>query len=184
VTKHIIKVIAIFFISVSAQAIEKSASDTARDFYDLLQHGNYSAAAAYYSPAGLRDFRQLMSFQKELTEEQKQFYFQEFFEPDLTDESIESLSDVDFLAAFFHGVLTSETFSRMISYKNIEIVGEIKEQEDLADVVTRQWITLGGHKMEMADVTSFNKVGSEWKVRMTGKLKGVAVMIRLQFLQQ
>ena len=183
-TRHIIKFITIFFISMSASAIEKSASDTARDFYDLLKHENYSAAARYYDPAALPEFRSLISFQKGISEEQKQVFFQEFFEPDLTDESIEKLSDADFLAAFLHGVLTSKSFSQIINYKNVENLGEIKEQEDLAHVVTRQWISLGGHKMEVIDVISFNKVDSKWKIRMTGKLKGVAIMIRQQFLQQ
>lgn len=183
-TKHINRLMIILFILVSTQAFAKSASETARDYYDSLKHENYAAAASYFDPVALPEFRSLMSPEKGITEEQKQFFFQEFFEPDLTDESIKNLSDTDFLAAFLHGVLTSERFSQMIDYKNAEILGEIKEQEDLAHVVTRQWISLGGQKMEMIEVTSFNKVGSEWKVRVTGKLKGVAVMIRQQFLRQ
>jgi hypothetical protein len=182
--RHVIRFITIFLISLSAQATEKSASDTGRDFYNLLKQENYSAAATYYSPGALQEFRQLMSFENELTGAQKQLFFQEYFEPDLNDESVEKLSDTDFLAAFLHGVISSETFSQMINYKNVDILGEIKEQKDLAHVLTRQWISLGGHKMEIIEVTSFDKVGSEWKVGMTGKLKGVVLMIRQQFLQQ
>lgn len=180
-TRHIINFIIIFFIYASAQAIEKSASDTAQDFYNLLKHENYSAAATYYDQAALREFRQLMNFENELTAEQKQYYFQEFFEPDLTDTSIDNLSDVDFMAAFLRGVISSERFSQMIDYKNLEIIGEVKEQEDLAHVVARQWISLAGNKMEIIEATSFDKIDGDWKVRMTGKLKGVAVMIRQQF---
>lgn len=183
-TRHIIKFITLFFISGSAPASEKSASDATRDFYDLINQGNYSAAARYFDPASLQEFRSLMSPDKGVAEEKKQFFFQEFFEPDLTDESIEKLSDTDFLAAFLHGVITSERFSQMINYKNVEIIGEVKERADLAHVLTRQWVSLGGHKMEVIEVTSFNKVGNEWKMRMTGKLKGVAIMIRQEFLQQ
>ena len=72
----------------------------------------------------------------------------------------------------------------MINYKNVDILGELKEQNDLAYVLTRQWISLGGHRMEMVEVTSFEKAGSEWKVRITGKMNGVAIMIRQQLLQQ
>lgn len=183
-TRHIVRLVISFFLCSSAQATEKSASDTARDFYNLLGHENYTAAATYYSRGSLREFRQLMSFHNELADAQKQLFFREFFEPDLNDESAEQLSDTDFLAAFLHGVLTSETFSQMINYKNVDILGELKEQNDLAYVLTRQWISLGGHRMEMVEVTSFEKAGSEWKVRITGKLNGVAIMIRQQLLQQ
>jgi len=67
--RHVLSFISVFLISSSAHATEKSASDTARDFFDLLEHQNYSAVATYYSPAALRQFRQLMSFE-ELTDEQ------------------------------------------------------------------------------------------------------------------
>ena len=174
----------IFLISASVQAIEKSVSDTAREFYNSLKHEDYSAAATYIDPAALREFRQLMNFEKELTPEQKQFYFQEFFEPDLTDTSIDNLSDVELMAAFLRGVITSEHFSQSIDYKNVEIHGEINEQEDLAHVVVRHWISIAGNKMEIFEGTSCNKTEGNWKVRMTGKLKGVAVMIRQQLTQQ
>jgi len=182
--KHISRLVIILFILASTQAVAKSASETAREYFDALKQGNYRVAAGYFAPSGLPEFRSLMSFDKEITQEQKRLYFREFFEPDLNDQSFEELSDIDFLADFLHGVLTSESFSQMINYKNVEIIGEIKEQDDLTHVLTRQWISLGGHKMEMVEVTSFNKVGGEWKIRMTGRLKGVAVMIRQQFLQQ
>jgi len=61
--RHIIRLITLFLISLSAHATEKSASDTARDFFNLLKHENYSAAAIYYSCGALREFRQLMSFE-------------------------------------------------------------------------------------------------------------------------
>jgi len=182
--KHINRLLIILFVLVSTQAVAKSASETAREYFDSLKQGNYRAAADYFDPSGLPEFRSLMSFDKEITEDQKQVYFKAFFEPDLNDQSFEELSDIDFLAAFLHGVLTSESFSQMINYKNVEIIGEINERDDLTHVLTRQGISLGGHKMEMVEVTSFNKVGGEWKIRLTGRLKGVAVMIRQQFLQQ
>lgn len=183
-TQHIIRLITILFMSVSAQAIAKSASETARDFYDSLKHENYSAAARYFDPAALREFRLLMNFGNEITDEQKQVFYQEIFQPDLTDESIKSLSDADFLAAFLHGVLTSESFSHVLDYKNLEIIGELEERRNLVHVLTRQRISLVGHEMELVEVVSFNRIGDEWKIRMTGKLKGVAVMIRYQFLNR
>ena len=174
----------IFITLVSTQANAKTATETARDYYDALEHEDYGSAATYFDPVALREFRSLMSLEKRITEGQKLFFFEEFFEPDLNDSSIEKLSDTDFFAAFLHGVLSSESFSQMLKYKNVEILGEIQEREDLAHVVTRQWISLGGNKTELIEVTSFNKVAGEWKIRMTGKLKSVAVMIRQQFLGQ
>lgn len=177
-TKYIINSIIILFISLSEQAIAKSALETAQDFYNLVKQEDYSDAASYYDPDTLREFRQLLSFESAITDNNKKIYFRAFFDPDLTDKSIKSLSDSEYFASFWRGVLTSGRFSQSINYQNVEILGEINEKENLAHVVIRNWIALGGDKFETVEVISFNRIGSEWKIRMSGQLKSIAILLR------
>lgn len=182
--KYIFNFMIILFIPLSVQALAKSASDTAIEFYNLVKQENYSAAAAYYDPVTLREFRQLLSFKNEITDKNKRLYFRTFFDPDLTDESIENLTDLEFFASFWRGVLSSDKFSQSINYKNVEILGEVKEKEDLAHVVTRNWVSIDENRVETVEVTSFNKIEGAWKIRMSGTLKSIAILLRQEFTKK
>ena len=182
--KYIFNLVILLFIPLSAQAHAKSATDTAIEFYNLVKQENYSAAATYYDPAILREFRQLLSFENEITDKNKRVYFQTFFDPDLTDESIENLTDLEFFASFWRGVLSSDRFSQSINFKNVEILGEVKENEDLAHVVTRNWVSIDENKIETIEVTSFNKTNGTWKIRMSGQLEVIAILLRRELTKK
>ena len=178
---YIINVMTIMLITFNTEAFAGSASETAAEFFDLVKQENYSAAVRYYDPAALREFRRLMNFENEITDETRRLYYQTYFDPDLTDESINNLSDSEYFASFWRGVLSSDMFSQYINYKNVEIIGEVMEKKDLAHVVIRNWITTGADQIETIEVTSFNKIEGIWKIRMSGKLKSIAILLREEF---
>ena len=175
---YIVNLMTIMLITLNTEVHAESASETATEFYDLVRQENYNAAARYYDPAALREFRQLMSFENEITDQTKRLYYRAFFDPDLTDESINKLSDSEYFASFWRGVLSSDTVSQSLNYKNVEVIGEVMEKEDLAHVVTRNWITVGTDQIEIIEVPSFNKIEGVWKIRMSGKLKSIAILLR------
>jgi hypothetical protein len=175
---YIINVMTIMLITFNTEAFAESASETAAQFYDLVRQENYSAAVRYYDPDALREFRQLMSFEKEITDQSKRLYYRTFFDPDLTDESINKLSDKEYFASFWRGVLSSDMVSQSLNYKNVDVIGEVMEKENLAHVVTRNWITVGADQIETIEVTSFKKINGVWKIRMSGKLKSIAILLR------
>ena len=175
---YIKNVMTIMLITFNTEAFAESASETATEFFDLVKQENYGAAVKYYDAAALREFRQLMNFENEITDQTKRLYYQTFFDPDLTDDSINHLSDSEYFASFWRGILSSDIFSQSINYKNVEIIGEVMETEDLAHVVIRNWITPGTEQIETIEVTSFNKVEGAWKIRMSGKLKSIAILLR------
>jgi hypothetical protein len=175
------RVASVLLIFSSAPASAKSASETAKEFYDLLKQKNYSVAAGYYDPAALSEFRKLMSFENEIPDGKRKIYFRQFFVPALTDDSISKLSDHDFFVSFWRGILTSESFSGEIRYDDVEILGVVMEGEDLAHVVIRDRISVAEHEVESVEVTTFGKIGSQWKVKMSGKLKVIALTLRWQF---
>jgi hypothetical protein len=175
---YIINVMIIMLIAFNTEALAESASETATQFYDLVRQENYSAAVRYYDPDALREFRQLMSFEKEITDQSKRLYYRTFFDPDLTDESSNKLSDKEYFASFWRGVLSSDMVSQSLNYKNVDVIGEVMEKENLAHVVTRNWITVGADQIETIEVTSFKKINGVWKIRMSGKLKSIAILLR------
>jgi hypothetical protein len=168
---------------VSGQANAQSASETANDYYTLLKQKNYNSAAGYYDPVALSEFRQLMSFVNAIPDAKRQVFFQVFFEPDLTDNSIRTLSDSDYFASFLRGVLGSEIFSESMNYDDVEILGEVVEGEDIAHVVTRNKYLFKDQDVESVEVSTFKKVDGEWRVQMSGKLKGIALAIRWDIVQ-
>ena len=77
----------------------------------------------------------------------------------------------------------SEIFSESINYDDVEILGEVVEGEDLAHVVTRNKYLFKDQYVESVEVSTFKKVDGEWRVQMSGKLKGIALAIRWDIVQ-
>jgi len=171
-----IALVTLFFASGSA--IAKSPLETAKDYFNLLKQQHYNAVAGYYDPATLAEFRQLMNFQNEMPAEKRQAYFQTFFSPALTEESAAKLSDSDFFASFLRGVLSTEKLGDALRLDNLGIIGEVMEGEDVAHVVVRNRLSVGETDIESIEVITFKKTGDEWKVQMSGKLKGIALTLR------
>jgi hypothetical protein len=65
------KLVFVLLLFASGPAYAKSATETAKDFYDVLKQKNYSAAARYYDPAALSEFRKLMSFEDEIPDDKR-----------------------------------------------------------------------------------------------------------------
>lgn len=181
--KNFIIFVFTFLITVSGLASAQSGSETAKDYYSLLKQKNYNSAAGYYDPAALSEFRQLMSFVNAIPDAKRQVFYQAFFEPDLTDSSIKTLSDSDYFASFLRGVLGSEIFSETINYDDVEILGEVLEDGDLAHVVTRNKYSFKEQDVESVEVSTFKKIGGKWMVQMSGKLKTIALAIRWDIVQ-
>jgi hypothetical protein len=91
------------------------------------------------------------------------------------------LSDYDFFVSFWRGILTSERFSGKINFDDVKILGVVMEGEDLAHVVVRNRISVAEHDVESVEVTTFSKIGSQWKVKMSGKLRVIALTLRSEF---
>jgi hypothetical protein len=181
---NVFKLALVLLIFMSDSAYAKSVSETAKEFYDLLKKENYSAAAEYYEPAALSEFRELMSFENEIPDGMRKIYYQTFFTPALTDDSVSNLSDLDFFASFWRGILTSEsftgseTFSGATKYDDVEILGVVMEGENLAHVVIRNRTSIAKHNVESVEVTTFGKIGSQWKLKLSGKVKIIALTLR------
>jgi len=173
-----IKFIFLLLISLSGQANALSPSETAQAYFTLLKQKDYSSAIAYYDPVALSEFRQLMSFAKSIPDVKRQVFYRAFFEPDLTDDSNETLSDSDYFASFLRGVLDSDTFSEAMNFGAVEILGEIKEDEGLVHVVIRNKYLIKDQDVEVLEVATFKQVDGKWMVQMSGRLKAIALSIR------
>lgn len=67
----------------------------------------------------------------------------------------------------------SETFSGATKYDDVEVLGVVMEGEDLAHVVIRNTTIIAKHDVESVEVTTFSKIGSQWKLKLSGKLRKV-----------
>lgn len=178
---NFIKFALIFLLFLVSSVYAKTATETAADYFNVLKQKNYTAAVKYFDPMALDDFRQTMSFIYEIPAEAKQEFFQVFFGPGANQESILKLSDTEFFASFLRAVMAQAEAAGKINIKGMEILGEVMEGSDIAHIVTRNRASVGEIYMESMEVVSFKRKGNEWKLLMSGKIKGMANQLRATF---
>jgi hypothetical protein len=159
-------------------AFAKTASETASDYFKVLQQKDYDRAATFFDPAALGEFRRMMSFTDEIPAEGQKEFFEAFFGPGASRESVAKLSDARFFASFLRAVMAQAEALGGLNFDRMQILGEVTEGKDVAHVVTRNKVSVGKIEVEAMEVASFRKVGSEWKALLSGKIKGVASQIR------
>ncbi len=181
---NFIKFSLILLLSSISSVYAETASETAAEYFNVLKKKHYNTAATYFDPTALNDFRQTMSFINEIPAEAQQEFFQVFFGPGANQKSISELSDTDFFASFLRAVMAQAEAAGTINIEGIEILGKVMEGSDIAHIVTRNRASVGKIYMESMEVISFKKKGNEWKLLMSGKIKGMANQLRSAFSRQ
>lgn len=180
----IIKVALLLLIFSNTSAYAKNATETAVDYFDMLKKKNYSAAATYFDPQALKEFREMMSFINEMPAEGRQGFIEAFFGQGATKESVSKLSNSDFFSSFLKAIMKQAEKAGGINFDNMEVLGEVMEGSQIAHVVSRNKISMGGMELETMEVVSFKKNGKEWKALLSGKIKGMASQLRAAINRQ
>lgn len=68
-----------------------------------------------------------------------------------------------------------------LNFDGIEILGEVKEGDDITHLVTRTTVSVGAIDMEAMEVVSLKKSGDEWRILMSGKIKGLPQQLRAAY---
>jgi hypothetical protein len=174
----IVQFVIIILLLSSSTSFAKTPSETATDYFNVLKQKDYNRAATFFDPAALREFRQMMSFVNEIPDEGQQEFFTTFFGPEANKESIGKLSDANFFASFLGATIGLAETAGGVNFGKMEILGEVMEGKDVAHVVTRNKVSVGEVELEAMEVVSFKRIGSKWKVLMSGKIKGVASQLK------
>ncbi len=180
------RVVNLFFVAIalfSGSVYAKSASDVAAEYYGVLKTKNYEEAASYFDQAALSEFRNMMSFITELPDQKVEGVLAVFFGEGATKDTVSKLPDSKFFSSFLSAMMSRAEAAGGLNFDGMEILGEIKEGEDISHVVTRNKVTVGDITLEAMEVVSFRKIDGEWKALMSGKLKGMATQMRAALSQ-
>lgn len=155
-----------------------TAPETTASFYQQLQEGDFEAAAAFFDPPALTEFRQSLSIINEAPPAAQLQFREAFFGEGATAESIAKMSDSEFFASFLRAALSQAQALGKVNFEDLEILGEVMEGPDVAHVVTRNKLSVGDFEVEGMEVVSCKKRGDEWKLLVSTQMKGLANQIR------
>lgn len=152
-----------------------------QESFTTLQEGNYEEAADYYSEDALADFRGMMGFINELPDEASAGFYNYFFGEEASAESVEELTDAQFFANFLEGMFTGGPTGE-VDLANFEVLGSV-DKEDMHYVVTRNKVNAGEMEIESLEVVPVKETDGDYKLTLTGRMKGAAAQMK-QLVQQ
>lgn len=162
----------------SSSVFGANAPETIAAFYEQLEKGDFKAAAAFFDPPALTEFRDSLGIINEAPATAQQQFREAFFGAGATAESIAKLTDQEFFASFLRTALSQAKELGRVNFDGMEILGEVMEGPDLAHVVTRNTVSVGDMEIEGMEVVSCQKRGDEWKLLVSSQMKSLAHQIR------
>ena len=169
---------AALLLSSSTVVLGANAPDTVAVFYEQLEKGDFKAAAAFFDPPALSEFRDSLGIINEAPAAAQQQFREAFFGAGATAESVAKMSNQDFFASFLRTALAQAKELGKVNFDGMEILGEVMEGPDLAHVVTRNTVSVGDIEVEGMEVVSCRRRGDEWKLLVSSQMKGLANQIR------
>lgn len=149
-------------------------------FHDI-QDRNFSAVAGHFDSDQLREFRHMMEFYKDFPIDHQQQIVQIFFGTRQTVSSVQALKDVQFFAGVFAFMMRQAEKSGELKFDGVEVLGEVREGDDIVHLVTRNHGRIGSMKLEAMEVISLRKSGQGWHILMSAKIKGFPDQLRAAF---
>ncbi len=175
------KYLVLILLLVSNTAWAETPEERAKLYFTDIESGNFVAAAKHFDPSQLKEFRSTMEFYKEIPVRDQTEFIQTFFGADQTTESLDKISDVDFFAKLFTFMMRQADAVGGLNFDGLEILGGVKEGSDISHLVTRNRVTVGKLNVEAMEVVSLMKSGDEWRILMSGQIKGFADQLRATF---
>lgn len=168
---------------VTSLSFAETPTDRAKMYFSDMEDRNFAAAAGHIDADQLKEFRQMMGFYKEIPQQAQAQFIQTFFGPDQTVETIEKVTDVEFFSGLFSFIMSQADAAGGVNFDGVEILGEVKEG-NIIHLVTRNRVSMGMVEVEAMEVISLKKSGNEWRILMSGNIKGLPQQLRAAFSPQ
>lgn len=177
-TMRILRIAFVVLVLSSSSIHGATAPETTEAFFEQLQKGDFEAAARFFDPPELTEFRKSLEIINQAPATAQQQFREAFFGAGSTAESIAALSDTEFFASFLRAAIAQAEAQGTANFDGMEVLGEVMEGPDLAHVVTRNRVSVGEIEVEGMEVVSCKKRGDEWKLQVSTEMKGLANQIR------
>lgn len=135
----------LLLIASAVGALSQTATETAEAYLNYLKQDEQSRAVALIEQDASTEYRGLFKFVKALPVEEAKSIYQALF-----------------------GAL-------QINFDEVEVLGEVREGDDIAHILIRSRIRSGNQELESLRVISCRRIDGTWRVMLTGKSKVIAV---------
>ena len=170
-----------FLFAVAPALADNTPSEAAKAYYETMKAKDYNGAAKLFDPEALKSFRGMLDFLTDLPDEEGAEVLVAFFGEGATKESVKKLSDSEFFASFFKGVMAQAEEEGGVDFGEVKVLGEVPEGPDVVHVVTRSKMGVGDLKIESMEVISFKKTEAGWKALLNGEMTGMAGQLKASF---
>lgn len=136
--------------------------------------GDWQAAAAWFDPQALQDFRAMLApLVDTVPEAQQGLMVAMLFDGNSVD-SLKRASDAEFFASFMAGMM------RMSGGKleRNDIIGSVAEGDELRHVVTRATASAEGVRITKMEVVSLRKTPHGWRAMLKGDMTGMVEALK------
>lgn len=158
----------------------ETPEDVANRYFEALQEHGLSAVGDFLHPDGLAKFKQMMMPVVSFVDEQGDAPMLAAFFAGATIEEVEAMLPADFMSGFL-SIITAQTEELgAIHFDEIEVLGSLKEADDLVHVLTRVTVGVGELAMTDMEVVSVRPYEGSWRILLTGELEGLARTLRVQ----
>ncbi len=171
---------ALLFLS-SVPSYAQSPESVAAKFFEAIADEDYVLAAGLFDADALAGFRKSLSFLADLDESQRDQAYSGLFGEGATPQSIAALSDAQFFSAFLRISMSQMGGTDIFSDSNMEYLGHVAEDPDIAHLVVRATVDIDGGEYEKMTVVSCREVGGQWKLLMSGEVRGISDRLRSAF---
>ena len=159
----------------------ESPESTAATFFEAIADEDYVLAAGLFDADALSSFRQTLAFLADLDESQRDQAYSALFGQGATPQSIAELNDAQFFSAFLRISMSQTGGPDIFAKSKMEYLGHVTEAPDIAHLVVRMTVDIDGGEFEKMTVVSSRKVGDQWKLLMTGEVRGISDKLRSAF---
>ena len=169
------------FVLSSTASYAQSPEGVATKFFDAIAGEDYVLAAEVFDSDALSSFRRTLSFLADIDGSQRDEVYAGLFGEGATPESIAQLSDAEYFSAFLRIGMSQMGGAEVFANADIEYLGHVEEAPDVAHLVVRMTVNLGTSEYEKMTVVSSRKVGDQWKMLMSGEIRGLSDQLRYAF---
>lgn len=168
---------------VSANEYALAPERIARTHFEMLRNKQWVEIAHLYDPEELSDIREMVGIIFELPDEVSAKYLDTIFGPGTTKVKVRAMTDYIFFANFLRFVMEQTDQWIQNQFKKIDILGSVKEGDNLVHVVSRMQFAIDDTTMESIKVVSFKKVGNDWHILLRGEIKGLIQQMMMSLQQ-
>ena len=163
----------------AAAPVPSTPAEVAHHYFELLHAQEWIAAAGLFDADSLAEFRELMKWINDPEwGGELDGLRATFFGPEADSESVATLSDEEYFAQFFQGIMQQIAALGGFDFKKLEVLGSLPEGDDVVHVVTRNQLAMGEIEMEAMEVLSLRQTEQGWKILLSGKLKGLPQQLK------